>query len=373
MRLATIAWWRTLRLGLGAAAAAGILFACTLTQSLDYLQKGDGGTTVPVVDGDGPNVEAGSEAGGRTALWKVSGQTNPGSLALDANSVYWIADGKVLSVPKASGGAPKVLGAVPSNASALAADTDPAGFVFVAIGSSVVRLAKDGTTGDAGTTVFAPGATATNADSIAADDTSLFVLQYDSTGTGMDARILRMAKDGGAPSDISGDGGATTMTLDPSSVFWLGADPDKSQFVQHAKAAPAGTDTAVFPLAPNDDLPMLSSEIAVDATNLYWLTTNAASTKAVIVSRKRQPSASVVTIYLGTPDDTLQHIGIDDTYVYALDAHGARLLRVPKAGGQHEDLLTGLQQPTSLAVDDSGIYVSSAALGNNGEVIKIAR
>ena len=70
-----------------------------------------------------------------------------------------------------------------------------------------------------------------------------------------------------------------------------------------------------------------------------------------IVSRKRQPAASAVTIYLGTPDDTLEDIAVDDEYVYALDTHASALLRVPKGGGDRENLLTGLKQPTSLVVD----------------------
>ena len=373
MRRSRITSWRFTSALVCGTAAAGVLFACTLTQSLDYLQKGDGGGVTVAEAGDGPSGEGGAEGGGRVPVWQVTGQTKPGFLALDAVNVYWIADNKVFSVPKATGGTPKLLGPVPPNTSALTADTDPAGFVFAAVATNVLRFPKDGSGAGGAVTVFAPPVGATNADTIGADDSSLFVLQVDMTGAGGDARVLRMAKDGGAPTDISGDGGATTMTLDPSSLLWLSADPNVLAFIQHAKAAPGGTDSAVFTLAPNDNLPAFSSEIAVDATNLYWLTTDAASTKALIVSRKRQPAASAVTIYLGTTDDMLDDIAIDDQYVYALDTHASSVLRVPKGGGDREDLLTGLKQPTSLAVDQSGIYVSDAVAGMNGVILKIAR
>ena len=79
-------------------------------------------------------------------------------------------------------------------------------------------MPKDGSGAAANVVVFAPEAAATTVDTIGADSTSLFVLQYSATGAGTDARILRMAHDGGAAADISGDGGATTMTLDPASV-----------------------------------------------------------------------------------------------------------------------------------------------------------
>jgi hypothetical protein len=373
MRLARTTSWRlTSALTLGTAFAA-VLVACTLTQSLDYLQKGDGGGAPLVTEaGDAPNGEAGVDGGGRVPVWQVPGQTKPDLLALDVQSLYWVADGKVFSVPKATGGTPKLVGTVPPATSSLTVDADPAGFVFAAVGTDVLRFPKDGS-GGAGVKVFAPGAGATIADAIGADDSSLFVLQYDSAGTGVDARILRMAKDGGAPSDISGDGGATTMTLDPASVLWLSADPGKSAFVQHTKTAPADSDSAIFTLGPNDNLPTLSTEIAVDDTNLYWFTIDAASTKALIVSRKRQAAASAVTIYLGTPDDALGKIAVDTAFVYALDTHASALLRVPKGGGERENLLTGLKQPTSLVVDDSGIYLSDAVSGMNGTILKVAK
>lgn len=359
---------------LGAAGTAGVLLACTLTQSLDYLQKGDGGAGVPVVEGGPPTGDGGPDGGGQPApVWEVTGLTKPGFLVLDATNVYWVTDGKVVSVPKATGGTPKVLGTVPPNTSALAADSDPAGFVFAAVGTDVLRLPKDGSGAAANVVVFAPGSGATTVDMIGADDTSLFVLQYSANGVGVDARILRMANDGGAPADISGDGGATTMTLDPTSVIWLSAAPDKSELVQHAKGAPADMNSAVFSLGPDDGVPTLSSEIAVDDAFLYWITTDATATSPLIVSRKREPNASVVTIYLGKPDDALARLAVDDKYAYALETHSSTLLRVPKTGGDPVVLLSGLKQPSALAVDATGIYVAEAVVGRTGRVFKIAR
>jgi hypothetical protein len=46
---------------------------------------------------------------------------------------------------------------------------------------------------------------------------------------------------------------------------------------------------------------------------------------------------------------------------------------VPKRGGERENLLTGLEQPTSLVVDETGIYLSDAVSGMNGVLLKLAR
>ncbi len=357
----------------GVSAGAGVLFACTLTQSLDYLQKGDGGAAV-IPDGKPPLSDVGTDSPiGRMPVWQVNGQTKPGLVVTDANNVYWLADGKISSVPKATGSPTKLVGTVPPTATALAADTDPTGFVFAAAGTDVLRFPKDGSGAAAAAVVFAPGASATRADTIGADDTSLFVLQYDSLGAGVDTRILRMAKDGGAAADISGDSGATTMTLDPTSVIWLSADTATPQIIQHAKAAPADTNTGVFTLSLDDNLPTLSTDIAVDATSLYWITNDVMSMKELIVSRKRQPAASVISIFIGTTDDTFADLAIDDTYVYTIDTHASTLLRVPKTGGSSEIVVSGLQQPTGLAVDATGIYLSVAATAANGQVLKFAK
>jgi hypothetical protein len=360
---------------LGVAGTAGVLFACTLTQSLDYLQKGDGGAGIgPFIEGGGPTSEGGADGAGRPApVWEVPGLTKPGFLVVDATNAYWVTDGKVVSVPKATGGNPRVLGTVPPDTSALAVDSDPAGFVFAAVGTDVLRMPKDGSGAAAKVGVFAPGSGATTVDTIGADGTSLFMLQYSANGVGVDARILRMANDGGALADISGDGGAMTMTLDPTSVIWLSANPDKSELVQHAKGAPADVNSAVFSLGPDDGVPTLSSEIAVDDAFLYWITSDSTATTPLMVSRKRDPSASFVTIYLGKPDETLAHLAVDDRYVYALETHGSTLLRVPKTGGDPVVLLSGLKQPSALAVDATGIYVAEAVVGMTGRVFKIAR
>jgi hypothetical protein len=350
----------------GCACTAGVLVACTFTQSLDYLQKG--GALIDVVSED-LAVDGGGDAGARMPSVLVPNQTKPEYLAQDAKSLYWIAGGSVMSVPK-SGGTPKALGAVPPNASALVAEPDPAGAVFVVVGTSVVRVPKDGTDGGV---VFTPAAADPPTSTIAASASSLYVLQYDESLAVEGSRILRMAKDGGGATDIAPDSGPSTLDLDSKSVFWVGSDPDKPGMVEQLESAAPGTVTAVYAFSVNDDQPTTSSDIAVDDGFLYWLATDATSGAAKIVSRRRDPAASVVTVVRGGADDTFSYLRLDATHVYFIETRTSSLLRVPKSGGDVERLLVGLAAPSGLVVDDTAIYVTVEATGSTGQVLALTK
>ncbi len=353
---------RLLATSIGFVSAVGMLFACTLTQSLDYLQKGRG-------PGDGATEVSSGEAGTRVPTVLVPNQTKPGFLAQDGAALYWIAGGMVWSVPK-SGGAPKALGAVPPSASLLVTEPDPAGAVFVVNGGAVLRLPKDGSGGGI---VFTGNAGEPQADTIAASASSLYVLQYDPTLAIEGSRILRMAKDGGGATDIAPDSGPVTLNLDPRSVFWLVSATDKPVIVEHLETAAPGTTTAVYALSANDDLPTVSADIAVDDGFVYWITSAATSAAAEIVARKREASASAVAIYRGAPEDTLANVTLDATHVYFIETRDSSLLRVPKSGGEVEKLLVGLKAPSGLVVDATSIYLTVEATGSTGQVLVLRK
>ena len=357
---------RVLAASIGFVGAAVVLLACTLTQSLDYLQKGaglaDGATEISP-------AEAGHEAGTRVPTVLVPNQTKPGFLAQDGTALYWIAGDMVWSVPKA-GGTAKALGAVPPTSSSLVTEPDPAGAVFVLDGSAVHRLPKDGSGGGI---VFTGNAGEPPADTIAASASSLYVLQYDPTLAVEGSRILRMAKDGGGATDIAPDSGPVTLNRDATSVFWLGSDTGKPAIVEQLETAAPGTTTAVYALSAKDDLPLLSADIAVDDAFLYWITSDPASASAEIVARKREASASVVAIHRGAPEDAFANVTVDATHVYFIETRTSSLLRVPKSGGDVDKLVVGLKAPSGLVVDATSIYLTVEATGSTGQVLVVTK
>ena len=282
----------------------------------------------------------------------VPNQTKPGYLAQDAAALYWIAGGMVMSVPK-SGGMPKALGAVPPSASALVAEPDPAGAVFVVVGQHVLRLPKDGSGGGI---VFSGAAAEPPADTIAASASSLYVLQYDQTlaiegvahpahGQGRGRRDRHRARQ-------------RTGDVEPRPEERVLArlrcrtSPRSSS---RPRTRRPGRTTAVYTLGINDDLPTLSTDIAIDDGFFYWSTTDATSGAAEIVARKREAAAAVVAIYRGSADDTFAFLTLDTTHVYFIETRTSSLLRVAKSGGDVETLLVGLKAPSGLVVDATAI------------------
>lgn len=353
---------RWLRGLLGASGVAVALVACTVTQSLDYLQTGVGEPGGPETGGEG----GGDAKPPRNPVVLVPDQTSPGLLAQDSGALYWIASGQVLSVAKA-GGAPRKLGNVAaSDAHDLAVDNDPNGFVFVAVGADVMRFPKDGTDGGV---VFKGLVPELQVDTLTADDTSVFVLQKNADD---ESRLFRMAKDGGAVSDLA-DSGLGVMTTSATSVFWLDEDVNLDpSFLEQAKTALPGPPIARYPFGKSTATPEASRGVATDEQSLFW------SSVDTIVSRKRDPAAAVVALYRAAENDVFGDVALDGAFVYfimtdTMAATKGRVARVAKTGGQPEILAINLQQPSSLVVDATSVYVSVENTGATGTIVTLSK
>lgn len=94
-------------------------------------------------------------------------------------------------------------------------------------------------------------------------------------------------------------------------------------------------------------------DIAIDATNVYWVATNqlTASSQVYRVAKSGGPSTLVADVA-----GTVYQLALDDNYiylpVYVQDAAGGPFLRVPKTGGALE------------VVDDHLRYLAFAAVAN---------
>lgn len=350
---------------IAAAAGGAMLGACTLTQSLDYLQEGGEGGT-PGNDAGNGGGEGGGEAGSRNGEIVVTNQTKPDHLAQDDTNLYWSTGGTVQSIPKA-GGTPKTIGVAPS-VTFIAADPGPGGFVFVAAGRDVWRFPKDGSDGGV---VFSAPAQTPPVDTVLADQAGIFVLQADVNEES--SLIVKMAKDGTAQVDLAGDAGAATLIAqEKDTLFWMDSTLDPTTFYELAKSAAPGTPATAFPLPVDDEYPVLSAEVAADATNMYWMATDA-NLQPLVISRKRQKGAPAIKLLRGSTVATFGNIAIDDMFVYVLDLTGGTVLRGLKAGTSPpagEVVMDGLIGPTAIVVDATNVYVTVEATGAMGAVLK---
>lgn len=122
---------------------------------------------------------------------------------------------------------------------------------------------------------------------------------------------------------------------------------------------------------PEGGAPLTSADatdLAVDETSLYWITSSGAVQKVAKSKRGATP------IELATGLVASSRIALDAAGVYVtargLEEATGRIVRIPKAGGVAVDLATGLHEPWGLAVDGSGVYVTNHG---DGTVIVLPR
>ena len=343
-----------------AALAAGLLTACSFVQSLDYLQDGD-----PITDGGGTDGGGGGEAGA-VPIPVADKQTAPRLLAQDQGALYWLSDGVVMTIAK-SGGTARALGTV-AGAVALAVEPDPNGAVYLTVGTDVFRVPKDGS---AAGMIFKGATGAPLANTVIADESGLFLLQYDDNVA--ESQVLRMERDGAAPTPLVPDSGAlpSTLNADSTTLIWVDTSLTNSGFVEHDKTA-NGPASKTIELGANDDTPASSINVAFDATTIFWAT-DGASGKPGVLSRKRDAAGTVLKLFVGT-DETFGPVVIDAQNVYAVETTPGAILRVSKQGNDGKRIVTGLASPSGLVVDDVNVYctVEGAGVGG-GAVLRVAK
>lgn len=335
--------------------ALGVFGACSLVQSLDYLQADLGKDAGSLDDAGDAGVDA------ATGIVVAGDQTSPDQLVQDATSLYWLAGIDLVTVPKA-GGAPRKLATV-QDAVALAADPGTTGNLYLAVKQSVVSVPK---AGGAPLPVFnVQGPTTLLTSTVATDDDSIFVLEVDDNDAV--GSVRRMQKDGGAAQVVSADGGAPySLVADSRAAVWY--DDTAASFFSLARgAAPPATGISLGAGVPV--INTTSRQIAMDTDTIYFVDVDDLD-KTVIRSRKRDPSGSAVTIFRGTTED-LPSIAVAGSFVYAVETVANAVVRVPKAGGSLEVVVSGLDKPTSVVADDAFIYFAESAIANKGSIRKL--
>lgn len=349
-------WMTTAILG---TAALGSFVACSLVQSLDYLQAD--------LDREGGAVEeAGSADGGSdgeagaTSVVVAANQAAPDYLVQDATNLYWLAGIDLVTIAK-SGGEPKKLASIP-DATFLVADPGTGGNLYLAVKRDVMSVPK---TGGAPVKIFTGTAPGLVNDTVAVDDSSLFLFEYDEVDVG--GFVYRMQKDGGAREVLSADGGTPlALVADNKSALWY--DDVAVSLFELPRGAPAAAATKLG-LGPGiTTIGPTGSQLALDNDTLYFVDSDD-DANTLLRSRKREPAGAAVTIFRGTDEDFAQ-IALAGPFIYAVETQTGQIVRIPKSGGKPESVIGGLQKPTSLVIDDAFIYFSEAPIGA-GSIKKI--
>jgi len=333
--------------------------ACSLVQSLDYLQADLGKDP-----GEGGIAEGGGGEGGTSSGTPVAtNQSAPDYLVQDATSLYWLAGIDLMSVAKA-GGEVRKIASVP-DASYLAVDPGTAGNVYLAVKKNVMSVPKSG--GTPASVFTGTGAPSLLADTVHVDDESLFVLEVDSDDVA--GFLRRMQKDGGGPELLSAaDGGApAALAVDSKAAVWY--DDTPVAFFSLAPRAAAAT-AATFSLGGGiTSIAPTNKQIVMDIDTIFFVDSDD-NANALVRSRKREAAGTATTIFRGTDED-LVSIALSGTWIYAAEKVSGLVVRIPKAGGNPEVVVKDIKTPTSIVVDDAFIYYAEAAVAAQGSIRKV--
>jgi hypothetical protein len=231
---------------------------------------------------------------------------------------------------------------------------------------------------------------------IAVDATSVYWVDPGTNGGSGDGALMKVTHDGSGLTtlvpNLNWGGG---IAVDATSVYWTSSgglykvplgggtpvllSPDFTN--DNITVGPAGVygtngdDAPVSTLLGGGTTTVLGQGtgqntygVAVDAKNLYWTNFDDPGLVAQ-VSLAGGPTTSLATGHVA------EGIAVDASSVYWVDAGGigpGALMKVPIGGGTPKTLASGLNGPTSLAIDATYAYITTGATSNSlGAIVRV--
>jgi len=358
--------------------SGAVLAACSLVQSLDYLQA-DLDKPLSGDERDASDESASSEGGAlKTPEVIASAQARPDLLVLDADAAFWVnrETSAIMTAPK-QGGAPRTVVIEQGGPIAtLAVDPDPAGYVYWATGTTLRRTRKDGTPGpDGGPQVLFTGAPPILG--IAVDDVAVYGFQRSSTDTA--GIVFRSAKDGTARVVLEDKDTPEAILLDGNNLLWVGVDAEADTWVRSLpRDAAPGAAKQSYGIA--GDLFAVAPPTSVAADDRYFYCGD--RTDPGIVTRVlRVPGVGSESVYGEGEDENIlpQGIALDDTYLWFTDLRSSSLVRFRKDNPAPrptdlETVVKDLLVPTSVRVDGAFVYFAAQGTApNEGRILRVTR
>lgn len=391
--------WRSVLVG---AAATTLLFACTLTRNLDYLQDGkkdagtssSGSSTSSSSTSSSTSSSSSSGAPGQAQGTPIAtGQYAPASLVQDASNIYWTtADNQIMALAKSApaGTAPKQLAKLDGQVQQVGqavVDVAAAGNVYVWLDSGDVKSIPKA--GGAAVQLFNIPAPAT-IEAIAADDTYLFVLVTSDPDGNSQSALYRYPKAGPYTATTLSTRGTspTTMILTSDSVFWAVTDDNANLdnvVLQLPKTAAAGATATAYTNTLQDQgspvgiIPDYQYDIVIDAQTFYWVDTGG---DAAYFQPFAPPTGKATRLFAPSTasSNTINALTEDGTNVYltlTTETDSTSLLRVPKGGGEAPtEIILAATNPTEVITDGPSLYIAYDGPGSTtlqGGILKLAK
>ncbi|MBV9946094.1 MAG: hypothetical protein JOZ69_04515, partial [Myxococcales bacterium] len=270
-----------------------------------------------------------------TSLAMVGGQTAPEAIAVDGTTVYWTSGW--------SGG-----------------------------GSPVMKVSKSGGV----PSVLAQGAPGTIPAAIVVDTTGVYWTENQSSSppdSGPPGDVVKLAIDGGSPIRLaSAEEAPCAIAVDAMNVYWMsGCDQLNSGSVMKL---PFGGGPPIllasgqtFPIASTSFLAYVPIGFAVDATSVYWTTSD--SVMKVATGGGAPIALASAQSFLSPRTGIAVHGGlaVDGASVYW--ATGDAIMKVPTGGGPATVLASAQPSPCGIALDAASVYWTN----EDGTVMKVSK
>jgi hypothetical protein len=188
---------------------------------------------------------------------------------------------------------------------------------------------------------------------IAVDKSFVYFSTFNATGS-----IQRVALDGGTPTVlVPNQDHPYELAIDATNLYWV-------NYLAHVEAG----QVMQLPLsggAPKILVDQVNAEsLAVDASNVYWSSRNDGNVRSVPIG-----GGSASTVYPGPEDIAVVRVANGRVYfsVYAQFMPGMGFVRsIPVGGGATTTLASTLNQPLGLAVDAANVYYTEFDQGTAG-------
>jgi hypothetical protein len=283
----------------------------------------------------------GPDAGTVSVL--ASGVATPSSIALDSSNVYWTDRvGAVWSVPR-TGGSTTLL---------TTGQSSPLGIVVAGNGYWVSGNSQGG--GSVVTFSFATGTASTLVSGlegfygVAAAPDDVFWTARSATGTAVE--LDHVGVDGGGPARLASVAGAVSaggLAIDVETAYFAVSFPGGGGAVA---SVPLGGGPPAMVWTTVSGQP---SDVALGSGGIYWLIPTATPLGAVWAMT---PGGAPAPLVSGL--DSPGHLGVDDVNAYWTSPGEGDIYAVPLAGGSPVVLAGNLYSPLALVVDDA-IYFTT--------------
>jgi len=299
----------------------------------------------------------------------VSGPSNPYSIALDANNVYFsdLMAGAVLMAAR-GGGAPVQIASGQSLPFVIAVDATS---VYWANEGTAANNFSDGAimkVALGGGTPVTLASGQSDVEDLAVDATSVYWANQGTAANNFsDGAIMKVALGGGTPVVLAaGQLAPGFLAVDGTSIYWTDQgtatsgsfNADGSVMKLALTGGDGGTPTI---LASGQVGPF---PITVDGTSVYWGTSGTIA---------KVPLGGGDTVVLASGQSVPFGIAVDGTDVYWTNLYGGSVLKAPLAGGSPVTFALGQNNALFIALDATNVYFTTEAVAGAGAILRVAK